>query len=202
MEKRATANKNKNKDNPMCLQAQGVDGGTKHTPLHVGDRAAGQQQYEVEAILQRAREYGIVHFEIKWLGWAAVSNTWEPAPNLVGCGGEIRGFEGALNAQLHWHAAQGRAETKLVEIESQRKAKGSARQRRIAGGLAPLDSDGDHQAGLDLPNTSNTLTSVLKEELMRGIARCRIKGHKNCKDPLKIAGPTPPMVNHLEWHII
>ena len=47
---------------PVCLRAQGADGGTKRTPLHVGDKAAGQQQYEVEAILQRARKYGIEHY--------------------------------------------------------------------------------------------------------------------------------------------
>ena len=75
---------------PVCLRAQGADGGTKRTPLHVGDKAAGQQQYEVEAILQRARKYGIEHYEIKWVGWTAASNTWEPVTNLVGCEEEIR----------------------------------------------------------------------------------------------------------------
>ena len=190
------SNKGKKAKQPVCLQAQGADGGTKRTPLHVGDRAAGQQQYEVEAILQRARKYGIEHYEIKWVVWTAASNTWEPVTNLVGCEEEIRNFEDVLNARLA--SLQERAEAKLAEIEAQRQARDSARKRRIEDGLATLDSD-DDETDLDPANYRQHFDIGIEGGVEEGHARCRIKGHKNCKEPLKIAGSTSPMINHLKW---
>ena len=183
------------KPKPVCLRAQGADGGTKRTPLHVGDKAAGQQQYEVEAILQRARKYGIEHYEVKWLGWSAAHNTWEPITNLVGCEEKIRNFEDALSSRLA--VAQERAEAKLADMEANRQARESARQRRIDDGALP---DGDDEGEkLDDPADYKQHFDIGGPGVEEGYASCRIKGHKRCSHALKIADSTTPMINHLKW---
>ena len=37
-----------------------------------------------EEIIGRRTEKGKPEYEIKWVGWTAAHNTWEPIPNLAG----------------------------------------------------------------------------------------------------------------------
>jgi hypothetical protein len=76
---------------PVCLQAQGADGGTKRTPLHVGDRAAGQQQYEVEVTTQELRLIGTSKRSHR-------SQTWGP---ICWCGGGTQG-PSSIQMLLEW----------------------------------------------------------------------------------------------------
>ena len=84
------------------LPAQGAAGGSKRTPLHHMDGAAGRERYEVEAIVDRALNFSVLKYNVKWKDCDKVpplcqlhppciltvglqtSNIWEPIGNLVG----------------------------------------------------------------------------------------------------------------------
>ena len=124
---------------PACLEPQGAADGTKRTPLHIGDAAAGQETYTVEKVLQKARKYGIWKYEVKWDRWATKHNTWEPINNLIGCEELLREFEEeygkAIKAQVQ------RVEEKIARAQAIRIAQNVAFKARVAAGLPTDDGD-------------------------------------------------------------
>ena len=46
-----------------------------------------------EEIIGRRTRKGLPEFEIKWVGWTAAHNTWEPITNLAGYEGMVAAFE-------------------------------------------------------------------------------------------------------------
>ena len=48
----------------FCLKPQGVEGGPKRTPQHIGDPYAHFERYEVDNILALCLKHGIEHFKV------------------------------------------------------------------------------------------------------------------------------------------
>ena len=70
---------------PQKLLARGK-GAIKRTPLHLADPAAvGEQEYELEDIVDHGKSHGVERWCCKWVGWEHTANTWEPLANLAGC---------------------------------------------------------------------------------------------------------------------
>ena len=75
------------------MVAQG-EGKTKRTPRSVGDEAANQAKYEVEAIVGKGLlKGGKVGYCVKWKGWDEKSNTYEPLSHLAEVTCLIKAFE-------------------------------------------------------------------------------------------------------------
>jgi hypothetical protein len=45
----------------------------------------GEQEYEVEKILDSKKVSGRAQYLVKWKGYDTLENTWEPIENLTGC---------------------------------------------------------------------------------------------------------------------
>ena len=69
---------------PAPLPAQGI-GGKKRTPQSAFDPAAGGNIYEPEKVVAERLAKGITQYNVKWVGYEAKHNTWEPIENLAGC---------------------------------------------------------------------------------------------------------------------
>ena len=65
------------------LPAQG--GRTKRTPSSAFDSAAGKDIYNAEKVVGERLAKGVTQFFVKWAGYEAKDNTWEPLENLAGC---------------------------------------------------------------------------------------------------------------------
>jgi len=49
--------------------------------------------FEVEAIVGKRIQQGILEYQVKWKDYSEAENTWEPAVNLMDCTDLIREFE-------------------------------------------------------------------------------------------------------------
>lgn len=58
-----------------------------------GKKKKNEQCWEVEKIIDKTYESGKPKYYIKWKGWDAEFNTWEPASNLVNCTELLEEFE-------------------------------------------------------------------------------------------------------------
>ena len=56
-------------------------------------RKLGKDEYQVEKIVGMRREADEVQYLIKWKGWGAKHNTWEPLSHLQNLQAEIAAFE-------------------------------------------------------------------------------------------------------------
>ena len=75
---------------PLPAQGQGQ---SKRTPQSAFDPAAGKDIYEPEKVMaKRIAKGGISQYQVKWIGWDAKHNTWEPIENLAGCEDMIADF--------------------------------------------------------------------------------------------------------------
>ena len=69
----------------LCYAAL-CDGPTKRTPSSAFDPAVGKDIYEPERIVaKRTVKGGNTQWQVKWKGYDAKDNTWEPIDNLAGC---------------------------------------------------------------------------------------------------------------------
>ena len=64
-----------------------------------GVTEATEQTWAVERIVNVMWEKGLRKYLVKWEGWDAKDNTWEPMDNLVGCAPQIRAFEKTREAE-------------------------------------------------------------------------------------------------------
>ena len=83
--------KKKTAEPPPPLTPQGV-AGKKRTPTSSFDPAAGKDIYEPEKIVATRGAKGVTQFHVKWVGYDAKHNTWEPIENLASCEGMIAEF--------------------------------------------------------------------------------------------------------------
>ena len=94
--------KKKTAEPPPLQTPQGV-AGKKRTPTSSFDPSAGKDVYEPEKIVATRGAKGVTQFHVKWVGYDAKHNTWEPIENLASCEGMIAEFkerEKTRNAQL------------------------------------------------------------------------------------------------------
>ena len=61
---------------PKQLPAEGAT--NKRTPQSAFDGAAGQDTYEPEKVIAERLAKGVTQYQVKWAGYNAKHNTWEP----------------------------------------------------------------------------------------------------------------------------
>ena len=61
----------------MCIR-------DRRTPTSSFDPAAGKDIYEPEKIVAQRNAKGITQWQVKWVGFEAKHNTWEPLGSLLG----------------------------------------------------------------------------------------------------------------------
>jgi hypothetical protein len=106
------------------LPAEG-SGGKKRTPQSAFDPAKGQQTYEPEKIvatrLKNIDGKSITQYCVKWKGYDAKQNTWEPIEHLAGC-------EDMITAH-HQEKKQKDAELDAIAEETKRTKEEEQRQK-------------------------------------------------------------------------
>ena len=136
------------------LPAQGT-GGRKRTPTSAFDPAAGKDIYEPERIVgERQRNVGggktETQYEVKWVGWDAKQNTYEPLTHLAGCEDMIAEYKQQKRQRDTELEATEREKKrqKQEEAEEERKRKATAEAAaRVAAQGGGQGADGATVAG-------------------------------------------------------
>jgi hypothetical protein len=55
--------------------------------------SSDEEEYVVEEICDIRTQGGVLQYEVKWRGFGASDNTWEPVDNLVGCAEALKAFQ-------------------------------------------------------------------------------------------------------------
>ena len=105
-------------------KAQG-NGANKRTPTSAFDPAAGKDIYEPEKIIAQRLAKGITQWQVKWKGYDAKDNTWEPIENLSGCEDMIADFKE-------------REKTRIAQLEAAADAKRVEKEAAAAANAAEL----------------------------------------------------------------
>jgi len=95
------------------IAPQGKEGRMR-TPKNAYDAAAGQDMYEPEMIVaerlgKNASGQSVTQWLVRWVGWTAKDDTWEPIEHLAGCEDMIAEFK--ARKKISWGI------TFLMEIE-------------------------------------------------------------------------------------
>ena len=120
---------------PVRMPAQGT-GGIKRTPQSAFDPAKDKDVYEVEKIMGTRKmkdKHGnmINQFLVKWKGFAAKQNTWEPLAHLAGVEDMVAEFYSWQKQQ----SAEAEAEDDLLRLERQ-ETMAAERQKKFKAVLA------------------------------------------------------------------
>ena len=67
-----------------------MEGQNKPTPPPI--EIQGEEEYEVEEVLDSRRCHGIVEYRVQWKGYTAEHDTWEPALNLEHAKAKVKAF--------------------------------------------------------------------------------------------------------------
>ena len=94
----------------------GIPGGLQRTPLHAFDKAGNQDMYEIEDVIAERLEKGVPRYLIRWKGFGAESDTWEPIEHLAGAEEYIARF------REEREASQVRAEAEIAEKRARKRA--------------------------------------------------------------------------------
>jgi hypothetical protein len=122
------------------LKAQGAPG-KKRTPSGAFDAAAGKDIYEPESIKAMRLAKGVSQYLVKWVGYDAKDNTWEPIENLAACEDMISDFkerEKTRMQQLEAVAENTRIEKQTAAAEAAAKAAEVAATARVAARAAAI----------------------------------------------------------------
>ena len=65
---------------PKQLPAEGA--ANKRTPQSSFDAAAGKDTYEPERVVAERLAKGVTQYQVKWAGFDAKHNTWEPRSSI------------------------------------------------------------------------------------------------------------------------
>lgn len=72
----------------------------------MGRAATGETVYEVDRVIAaRILAGGGVQYRVRWWGFGAAEDTWEPADELLGCTDALDAFHASLTRPLHNHAS-------------------------------------------------------------------------------------------------
>ena len=110
-----------------------------------------EKTYDVEAIVADRLVAGKKQYHVKWVGYAAKHNTWEPLENLPNVVTEIG----------EYHKAKDQANA--AHLEKLQKDKDEREAARIAAGNAVNTGDGSSDAALDAADTSDAVKSGSKK---------------------------------------
>lgn len=151
---------------------------TPHEKVAASDKAT---EYVVEKIIAKITKKGVVHYEIKWRGFAAT--TIEPIAHLAGCSALLRGFEDATkvaNEKFREEAIL-KAYARKAKLKAEKDQSTAAKAERLAdieinGGCSETE---DEEEYFDLP----TRTSRKKSKVHRCFDR-----HGVCKLPPGVKG--------------
>ena len=69
---------------------QPMEGQNKPTPPPI--EIQGEEEYEVEEVLDSRHRHGIVEYRVQWKGYMAEHDTWEPALNLEHAKAKVKVF--------------------------------------------------------------------------------------------------------------
>ncbi|KAL1523816.1 hypothetical protein AB1Y20_018738 [Prymnesium parvum] len=125
---------------PTLMRAEGT--GTKRTPASAFDPAAGKGMYEPELIVAERLARGVTQFQVKWKGYEARHNTWEPIEHLAGCEDMIVDFKKRATErikELEQAAAEKRAQKQAAlaeKLASDATAAAADRAEKRAAGTA------------------------------------------------------------------
>ena len=135
---------------PPPQKPQGKSG-KKRTPTSAFDGAAGKDVYEPEKVIgQRMAKGGITQFNVKWVGWEAKHNTWEPIENLAECEDMIAAFkerEKQRNAEIEAVAEAKRVEKEAAAATAATKAAADLAASRLASTINGVVRDAVHGSG-------------------------------------------------------
>ena len=131
-------------DAAAAAEAAGQERQKAHTSTSAFDEAAGKDVYEPEKVIgQRMAKGGITQFNVKWAGFEAKHNTWEPIENLAECEDMIAAFKEREKQRVS--EVEAVAEAKRVEKEAAAataatKAAADLAASRLASALPPFAS--------------------------------------------------------------
>eukprot|EP01051_Picozoa_sp_SAG22_P007946 SAG22_NODE_578_length_8958_cov_5.402980_4_plen_975_part_00 len=115
----------------------------EHTNLSSSDDGggpAGEGDYEVDAIVGKRIWFGMVQYRVRWLGYSAAEDTWEPCDHLAPVTDKVAAFELDFEAKANSASRRQEGITHIGKDPARRK-KGKA----LAGGgaAAPETDDGE-----------------------------------------------------------
>ena len=82
----------KRKAAPPALKPHGTVGGLRRTPKHIADPAGGDERYYFEKIVSTRYFEGVQQFLIRWSGYTAADDSWEPIEHLAGEEAAVKEF--------------------------------------------------------------------------------------------------------------
>ena len=92
-----------------------IPGGLQQMPLHEFDKTG--DMYEIEDVIAERLEKGVPIYRIRWKGFGAESDTWEPIEHLAGA--EVY----AARFREEQEASQVRAKAEITEKQARKHAK-------------------------------------------------------------------------------
>jgi len=170
---------------PQKLLARGK-GAIKRTPLHLADPAAvGEQEYELEDIVDHGKSHGVARWCCKWVGWEHTANTWEPLANLGGCEQFIARYNKESETKLKALEVELEAKNKKKREDKEQAEEAAAKklQAEVESNKAMMASKGKLVAGSRRYATVwkwfEPLTIIVCLPKNRGVLLNRVSQHTN-----------------------
>ena len=203
---------------PKQLPAEGAT--NKRTPQSTFDAAAGKDTYEPERVVAERLAKGVTQYQVKWVGWDAKHNTWEPLEHLAGCedliadmkerkmqrDAELEAVAQAKKAEQD-EAATAAAAKKAAEQAAARTAQQTDNAAQAAGNAAQQPSDMLTPSAKPGPAKGSRRTaaiwSVFSEDgCVPGTACCTLLKPTGevCGDCIVTTGGPTGLWNHTLFH--
>jgi hypothetical protein len=188
---------------PQKLLARGK-GAIKRTPLHLADPAAvGEQEYELEDIVDHGKSHGVERWCCKWVGWEHTANTWEPLANLAGCEQFIARYNKENETKLKALEVELEAKNKKKREDKEQAEEAAAKklQAEVESNKAMMASKGKLVAGTrryatvwkwftEMVGVEKHSTCTLPDVDVPG---------KICGEAISYEGGTSGMRGHIKW---
>ena len=190
--------------------------GKMRTPQSAFDGAAGKDFYDPEKVIGERSSKGICQFNVRWAGFTAKHDTWEPLANLAGSEALIAQYRAELKEKNA--AADKIFAAKKARLEAEAEAK---REQQLAANRAIMAETAKNPespvAAKECDEVEEPIT--MKKHMKRkarvwevfddtadGVppdhARCNLKlcNGENCNAIIKWKDGTTGMWNHIMWN--